>query len=139
MFMKELTIGKLAHAAGIGVETVRFYERRGLIKQPSAKEGFRKYSEEDAKRIRFIKRAQDLGFTLREIKGLLELNSNSRSTCSDVRIQTDAKINEVVEKIRDLKKMKKSLEILSEACGKSKKAMVHCEILSCFEPGWKCD
>ncbi len=137
--MKELTIGKLARAAGVGVETVRFYERRGLIKQPSSKEGFRKYSEEDAKRIRFIKRAQDLGFTLKEIKGLLELNSNPRSTCSDVRNQTDAKISEVEEKIRDLKKMKKSLQILSEACGESKKAMIHCEILTCFEPGWKCD
>lgn len=137
--MKELTIGKLALAAGVGVETVRFYERRGLIKQPSAKEGFRKYSEEDAKRIRFIKRAQELGFTLKEIKGLLELNSNPRSTCSEVRKQTDAKIKEVDEKIKDLKKMKKSLEILSEACGESKKAMIHCEILTCFESGWKCD
>lgn len=137
--MKELTIGKLARAAGVGVETVRFYERRGLIKRPTVKEGFRKYSEEDAKRIRFIKRAQDLGFTLKEIKGLLELNSNPRSTCLDVRKQTDAKIKEVEEKIQDLKKMKKSLETLSKACGESKKAMIHCEILNCFEPGWKCD
>lgn len=137
--MNRFTIGKLAQLSGVGVETVRFYERLGLIKQPLVKEGFRKYSEEDAQRIRFIKRAQDLGFTLKEIKALLELNANPRSTCSDVKDQTQAKMKEVDEKIRDLKKMKKSLERLSAACGEGKKAMAHCEILNCFEPGWKCE
>lgn len=137
--MKQFTISSLARLSGVGVETVRFYERRGLIKQPSVKEGFRKYSEEDARRIRFIKRAQDLGFTLKEIKALLELNADPRATCSDVKNQTEAKMKEVEEKIRDLKKMKRSLKNLSEACGESKKAMAHCEILSCFEPGWNCE
>ena len=96
--MKQFTIGKLAVAAGVGVETVRFYERKGLIKRPSVKEGFRKYSEEDAKRIRFIKRSQDLGFTLKEIKGLFELNSNPRAVCSDVRLQAEAKMAEIEKK-----------------------------------------
>ena len=137
--MKQFTIGKLARESGVGVETVRFYERKGLVKRPSVKEGFRKYTVEDAKRIRFIKRAQDLGFTLREIKGLLDLNSNPRSTCSDVKSQTDAKMKEVDGKIRDLQKMKKSLKNLFEACGDSKEALAHCQILDCFEPGWKCE
>jgi MerR family mercuric resistance operon transcriptional regulator len=101
--------------------------------------GFRKYSEDDAKRIRFIKRSQDLGFTLKEIKGLFKLNSNPRGVCSDVRIQADAKLREIEKKIRDLKRMKKSLNDLSNACGDGKKALARCQILNCFEPGWKCE
>ncbi|MBI3621136.1 MAG: MerR family transcriptional regulator [Nitrospirae bacterium] len=73
--MTRFTIGKLARASGVGVETVRFYERKGLITRPSAREGYRTYAEEDARRIRFIRRAQALGFTLKQIKGLLELNT----------------------------------------------------------------
>lgn len=136
--MEQFTIGKLADKAGVGIETVRFYERRGLIKKPGVKEGFRKYSDEDAQRIRFIKRAQDLGFTLREIKGLLELNSNPRLNCSDVKKRTDIKIKEVEEKIRDLQRMKRSLKGLSEACDDSKEALSHCRILNCFDPGSDC-
>ena len=137
--MKQFTIGKLALAAGVGVETVRFYERKGLIKRPSVKEGFRQYAEEDAKRIRFIKRSQDLGFTLKEIKGLFELNANPRAVCSDVGIQTDAKLKEIEKKIGDLRRMKKSLKELSDACGDGREALARCQILNCFEPGWKCE
>lgn len=137
--MKQLTIGKLARASGVGVETVRFYERKGLINRPATKAGFRKYAEEDAMRIRFIKRAQDLGFTLREIKGLFDLNANPGAVCSDVRVQADAKLKEIGAKIRDLKKMKKSLKDLSDACGGGKEALARCRILSCFEAGWKCE
>jgi MerR family mercuric resistance operon transcriptional regulator len=136
--MKPFTIGKLARESGVGVETVRFYERKGLIARPPLKEGFRKYSEEEAKRIRFIRRAQELGFTLKEIKGLLELNSNPQSTCSDVKIQAAAKMKEIEEKVRDLKKMKRSLKSLFEACGESKEALARCPMFDCFEPGRKC-
>jgi MerR family transcriptional regulator, mercuric resistance operon regulatory protein len=132
--MKQFTIGKLARASGVGVETVRFYERRGLIKKPSVKEGYRKYSGEDAGRIRFIKRAQNLGFTLKEIKTFFDLNSTSRTDCSVVKSRTDAKLKEVEEKIRDLQRMKQSLRDLSKACGNGKDALVQCNILSCFEP-----
>ena len=137
--MNPFTIGALARAAGVGVETVRFYERKGLLKRPSVAEGFRKYSEEDARRIRFIKRAQELGFTLRQIKGLLGLNASPRSTCADVKRQTGAKMQEVEQKIRDLRRMQRSLKALSEACGEGKQALTHCQILNCFEPGWKCE
>lgn len=136
--MKDFTIGRLADESGVGVETVRFYERKGLIKKPSAKVGLRKYQEEDASRIRFIKRTQDLGFTLKEIKELLELNTNPRSTCSDVKVRADAKIKEIEEKLRDLLKIKKTLKELAEACGDSKQALSQCQILNCFESGWKC-
>lgn len=136
--MKQLTIGKLADESGVGVETVRFYERKGLIKKPQNREGFRKYGEDDAKKIRFIKHAQDLGFTLKEIKELLELNSNPRSTCGDVKDKADVKLKEVEEKIQSLEKMKKSLLELSKACDVGKKALACCKIMNCFEAGFKC-
>lgn len=137
--MTRFTIGKLARTSGVGVETVRFYERKGLITRPPAREGYRTYAGEDARRIRFIKRAQELGFTLKQIKGLLELNAAPRSTCADVKRHTDAKLEEVEQKIRDLRKMKRSLKTLSNACGESRKAVANCRVLNCFEPGWRCD
>lgn len=136
--MKPFTIGKLADQSGVGVETVRFYERKGLIKKPPNKKGFREYHEDDAKRIRFIKRAQGLGFTLKEIKELLELNLNLHSTCGDIKQRADVKIKEVETKIVDLKKMKKSLSQLSAACGDGRQALVSCNILDCFKPECKC-
>lgn len=136
--MKQLTIGKLANESGVGVETVRFYERKGLIKKPQAKEGFRKYTDDDAQKIRFIKKAQDLGFTLKEIKELLELNGNPKSTCGDVKTKADIKLKEVEEKIQSLEKMKKSLVDLSKACDVGKKALACCKVMNCFETGFKC-
>jgi len=120
------------------VETVRFYERRGLIKQPAAREGYRTYSEDDARRIRFIKRAQGLGFTLREIKGLLELNLHPRATCGDVKRHADAKRDEIGRKIRDLQKMKRALMTLSAACSDGRDAVTQRRISDCFEPDGKC-
>lgn len=135
--MKQFTIGKLADESGVGVETIRFYERKGLIKKPAAKIGFRQYPEEDAKRVRFIKRAQTLGFTLKEIKELLDLNSKQRVSCGELEKRAEAKIKEVEQKIRDLQKMKKSLLEISSACGDGKQA-TNCQILNCYESGWKC-
>jgi Hg(II)-responsive transcriptional regulator len=134
-----LTIGVLAEQTGVGVETVRFYERKGLIQQPTRKaKGYRQYQSEDAIRIRFIKRAQELGFTLKEVKELFELNASPRATCSDVKKKTDIKIEEIESKIKDLQRMRRSLKELSETCGDSKQAVTQCRILNCFESGWKC-
>jgi MerR family mercuric resistance operon transcriptional regulator len=137
--MTRFTIGRLARASGVGVETVRFYERKGLITRPAAQGGYRTYSDDDARRIRFIKRAQELGFTLREIKGLLELNANPRATCADVKRHADAKLNEIEQKIRDLRKMKRSLARLSAACADGKRAVAQCRIAHCLESGNRCD
>lgn len=136
--MQAFTIGKLARAADVGVETVRFYERKGLIRRPAAQVGYRKYSAEDARRIRFIQRAQGLGFTLKEIKAILELNANTRLTCADVKRRADAKSMEVGAKIRDLQKMKRSLARLSEACGDGREAVAECRVLNCFESDGEC-
>lgn len=136
--MEKITIGKLAEMAGVGVETVRFYQRKELLREPKATSGFRTYSEEDAQRIAFIKRAQDLGFTLNEVKELLELNTKPRVTCGTVKTKTNAKIKEIEEKIADLNRMKASLEKLACACDASQDSIKQYKVQECFDAGLNC-
>lgn len=139
-----ITIGNLAKQSGVGVQTVRFYERKGLLPKPARRaSGYREYEPEDAVRIRFIKRAQDLGFTLKEIHELLKLNGSSgkrgsMASCSDVKKKADDKLAEVEAKIKDLQRMKKTLRELSDACAEGDKAVSQCDVLGCFETGWRC-
>jgi MerR family mercuric resistance operon transcriptional regulator len=135
---KKLTIGRLAVAAGVGVETVRFYERKGMVKKPRSAGGYREYTPGDAIRIRFIRRAQDLGFTLREIKGLLDFYVSRDANCADIRDIAEAKVAEINAKIEDLNRMKKSLMRIVTACGSGKKAVSQCKLLECFESGCEC-
>ncbi len=128
----ELTIGKLGAAAGVNVETIRFYERKGLIKQPKKTHGFRKYPPEYIARIRFIKRSQELGFTLKEAKNLLDLRVRGKAKCGDVLDKTESKIHEIDEKIKDLKKMKKSLLKLADCCADRSIPINDCPIIDCF-------
>jgi len=131
-----MTIGKLAKEAGVGVETVRFYERKGLIRKPPKKEsGFRTYSENEVIRIRFIRRAQELGFTLREVKELVDLQSKRKMTGGQVQRKADQKLNEIRQKISDLKKMEKSLSQLSRLCGAGEQNTKECQFIDCFEKG----
>ena len=90
------------------------------------------------KRVRFIKKAQRLGFSLKEIKALFDLNATSRATCGEVKTKADRKLDEIVGKIKDLKRMKRSLEQLSKACDVNKRAMSECRVLECFEGRGKC-
>jgi len=129
---KKLTIGKLAKASGVGVETVRFYERKELIKQPRKQGSFRYYSPELVTRITFIKRSQELGFTLRETKELLDLKIRNQSTCSDILEKTEKKILEINKKLKDLRKMKKSLNRLAMCCASDDMPLSDCPILDCF-------
>jgi Hg(II)-responsive transcriptional regulator len=132
----DMTIGKLAKEAGVGVETVRFYERKGLIKKPLRKDGgFRFYPLEEVTRIKFIRRAQELGFTLREVKELVELQSKRRMTGGQVKAKADQKIKEIQTKILDLKKMEESLRSLSRVCGEGEQAIKECRFMECFEKG----
>ncbi len=128
----KLTIGKLAKASNVGIETIRFYERKSLLKQPKKFGAFRHYPEEYITRILFIKRAQELGFTLKEVKELLDLKIKDHAKCSDVLGKTEEKINEINQKIKDLKKMKKSLNSLADCCKDSDIPMSECPILECF-------
>lgn len=132
--MEQLTIGKLAGAADVGIETIRFYERKGLIKKPTTKLGaFRVYATENVSKIKFIKKAQDLGFTLKEIKDLMSLDQNTKATCSDVSQKTEIKLQEVKEKIKNLKKIEMALTKLLNACDVSKEAKACCKVSDCFE------
>lgn len=137
-FMEKLTIGKLAQMAGVGVETIRFYQRKELLREPKATGSFRTYSEEDAQRIIFIKKAQELGFTLTEVKELLELNTKPRMTCTTVKAKTEAKLKEIEEKIADLEKMKNSLEKLACACDSSQDQIRQFKVQECFDAGLNC-
>ncbi len=111
------TIGRVARKAGVGVETVRFYERKGLIEQPPRKgNGFREYPVDAVRRIRFVVHAKELGFTLREILGLLSLRSQSAESCDSVKEQAEVKIADIEEKIRGLRRMKSTLRKLTQAC-----------------------
>lgn len=115
--MKTMTIGQVARDAGVGVETVRFYEREGLLQEPSRREsGYRQYTDDVVARLRFIKRAKELGFSLKEIKELLALRVDPETTCAEVRQRAVAKIADVEQKIEELKKIKKALEKLTAGC-----------------------
>lgn len=132
--MASLTIGKLAGAAEVGVETIRFYERKGLLKKPTTRLGaFRVYSEDNISKIKFIKKAQDLGFTLKEIKELMALDQNSKSTCSNVANKAETKLNEVQDKIKDLRQIETALVKLLDACLQSPEAKACCKVSDCFE------
>lgn len=115
--MTQLTIGQVAKQAGVGVETVRFYERKGLLEEPKRKaSGYRQYDEQVVARIHFIRRAKELGFTLKEIKELLELRLDPSTTCAEVKVRAQAKIEDIKERIRSLQQMKNALAKLSQAC-----------------------
>ncbi len=115
--MKPLTIGLVARNAGVGVETVRFYERQGLLEEPPRKpSGYREYGEDAISRLRFIRRAKKLGFTLKEIKELLSLRQDPSTPATDVRQRAEAKIADIETKICELQKMKKALGELISAC-----------------------
>lgn len=113
----KMTIGQVAHQAGVGVETIRFYEREGLIDEPARREsGYRQYSQDVVKRILFIKRAKVLGFSLKEIHELLTLRVDPDSTCADVKRRAEAKIADVEQKIADLLQMKHALVEVTSLC-----------------------
>lgn len=116
--MRDLTIGETARQAGVGVETIRFYERRGLIEQPlkPKERGFRVYTREQVKRIKFIRRAQKIGFSLHEIEELLSLRADPKADCSMVREQAVTKLGKVRQKIDQLRQIGAALEALIAVC-----------------------
>ena len=112
-----LTRGQLAKLAGIGAEAVRFYEKQGLLPKPHRDEaGYRRYPEETAQRLRFITHAKWLGFTLREVRELLDLRDRAGESCGDVRDRIVAKGLEIKRKLRALTLMENAVEKLAAAC-----------------------
>jgi MerR family transcriptional regulator, copper efflux regulator len=118
--MPALTTGALAKQGGVNLESIRYYERRGLLpKPPRTDAGYRMYTDDALRRVRFIKRAQAIGFTLREIRELLGLRVKAGSTCDDVRRKAEAKVAEIDRKRRQLAAMKKALVRLVASCDRS--------------------
>jgi MerR family transcriptional regulator, mercuric resistance operon regulatory protein len=130
---RELRIGQLAAAAGVNVETIRYYQRRGLLKEPRKPLGaYRRYPADMAKRIHFIKRAQALGFTLGEIAGLMHLEASS--CCPDTRELAAQKIALIERKLADLATMHDVLTSLVDQCDVGK-AEAACPIIRALEEG----
>lgn len=112
-----LSIGEVAAAADVNVETIRFYERRGLLPEPPRRaSGYRAYPSDTVSRIRFIKRAQVLGFTLAEIGELLDLRVDEETSCDEVRRQVEDKLAEIESKIHMLQEMQSALAAMAASC-----------------------
>ena len=131
----ELTIGKAAREAGVGVETIRFYERQRLVRQPPKLEGSgaRRYPADTIEHIRFIKEGQELGFSLREIHELLALRADPATDCSEVREQATTKLADVRRKIQRLQDIGAALERLIAACP-GQGALHACSIMDALTP-----
>ena len=128
--MGSLTIGQVAQRAGVGVETVRFYEREGLISEPPRRpSGYRDYPPETVTRIVFIRRAKGLAFSLKEISELLDLRVRPRRNCSHVKQRADAKIADIDAKIAALRRMRRGLKSLAKAC-EERTPTTECPILA---------
>jgi MerR family transcriptional regulator, mercuric resistance operon regulatory protein len=124
-----LTIGKLAASGGVGVETVRYYQRRGLLETPGGGSGVRRYGSDDVRRLRFIKQAQAAGFTLEEIKELLDLDaSEDRSRAREL---ANARVKALDTKIAELQRARDALRRLARECGSGSAGP--CPILTSFE------
>lgn len=115
--MDTLSIGELAKQANVNIETIRYYERRGLIPEPPRnKSGHRQYSTEAVRRTQFIKRCQTLGFSLNEIHEILELRITPESTCADMQSRVSEKLVSVDEKITELVEIRDALRRLLKKC-----------------------
>ncbi|NKB89255.1 MAG: MerR family DNA-binding protein [Acidobacteria bacterium] len=129
-----MTIGSVAEQAGVGVETVRYYQRRGLIPvPPKAAAGFRHYPDETVARIRFIKRAQELGFSLVEIDELLSLRVSPEASCADVQRRALSKIAELDRKIATVAAMREALVSLVTTCEEGTASATECPILEALD------
>jgi len=128
-----LTIGKVACSAGLAIDTVRYYEREGLLEKPArTASGYRHYTPEAVARLRFIRQAKELGFTLAEIRELLTLKVAPGKSCADVKARTEAKIADVEQRIAQLDRMKRALAKLATACS-GRGPTSDCPILEAME------
>jgi MerR family copper efflux transcriptional regulator len=128
-----MTVGALAKQAGVKIDTIRYYERRGLLpKPPRTNSGYRTFTPASVDRLRFIKQAQALGFTLTEVNQLLALRLSPDMTCTDVRKRAQAKVADIEQKIQSLHAMKQALQHLVSACAADGPAR-KCSFLANFD------
>ena len=127
-------IGEAADQAGVNVQTLRYYERRGLLpKTPRRQSGYREFADDAVRVVRFIKRAQDLGFSLDEVEELLRLRRNSGRSRQRVRAVAEQRIREVEKKIAELERMRGALRTLVHSCHKGD--TLECPIIETLEAG----
>src|SRR4029453_7813278 len=132
---RHLLIGEVAKDAGVNVQTLRFYERRRLLRpRLRALNGYRYYDEESVRLVRFIKRAQALGFSLREVQALLRLRDTKGVPCTQVRVRAERKVEEMRTKERQLAAMRKALEALVASC-RTERSRRECPILEALAGG----
>ena len=131
-----LTIGKVAERAQVSADSIRFYEREGLIRPARKSEsGYRLYTEEAIRRIEFIKQAQECGFSLADIRELLELRSTDSACCDDIyRVSVEKKL-QLEHKIKTLNAMSQALTRLIDMCSHDRKSLDECPILGALEAG----
>ncbi len=136
---EKMTISKLAQSLDINPETIRYYHREGLVKEPAKRtNGYRYYGLEHYSRILFIKKAKELGFTLSEIKDFLHINTWKKASCADVIPKVEVKISEIDKKINDLKQIRASLSKLRGACNLGEEEMKKFSMMDCFINDCKC-
>lgn len=132
-----MTIGTLAERSSVGVETIRYYEREGLLPKPArSSSGYRVYPDDAVERVRFIRRAKDLGFTLEEIGELLALKVTHGKSCRSVRDRALAKLGDIDGKMNDLRRMRRALSALVERCS-GEEGIDDCTILDAISHGTK--
>ena len=128
--MKAMKIGEVAKRTGVGIETIRFYEREKLLKEPERRpSGYRQYDESTIKRLEYISRAKELGFTLAEIRELLEMSFAAHAGCDHIRQRAEGKITDIEIKIRSLQKMRRSLHSIVNQC-KTKDSPHDCPLVN---------
>lgn len=130
-----MKIGEMARKAGVSVQTVRYYEKRGLLPEPRRREsGYREYTPECLERLHFIRRSQELGFTLAEIEELLQLRTDPQTTAAEVKARAEAKITDIEERIQDLQQIRQGLQHLAGQCHGGTGPTGDCPLLAAMGP-----
>jgi Cu(I)-responsive transcriptional regulator len=130
-----MTIGALARSADVSVQTIRYYERRGLLGEPRRRaSGYREYDRSSLDRLRFIRRAQQLGFTLSEIGDLLALRLDPGTTAADIKARAAIKIDDIDRRLRDLGEIRHALVHLAGQCRGGRAPTGDCPLLDALGP-----
>jgi len=131
--MSSIAIGQLAKAGNVNIDTVRYYERKNLLLPDTrTSSGYRQYSQNSIRRLRFIRKAQGLGFSLREIGKMLDISGNSSAECGNIKQYAEKKITDIQTRISDLQKIRDGLRQIAQACPGGDSPLENCTIIEHF-------
>jgi len=129
----QLAIGQLAKAGNVNIDTVRYYERKNLLlPETRTQSGYRRYSSDSVRRLRFIRKAQGLGFSLREIGNMLDISGSTNAECGNIKQYAEKKIGDIQTRISDLQKIRDGLRQIAQACPGGDSPLENCAILDHF-------